>query len=241
MPGRGGGRRSEPATPEQVARTAAAPEPRGATRASVAVSGTGRLAAFSDGVLAIVMTLLVLDLRVPSEGQAGRGLGHYLLDQWPSYVAYVASFLVVGIIWLNHHAVLALLARSDHGLRVLNLLVLAAVSVIPFPTALLAEYAAGRHSVSDQRVAVLVYGGVMVAMSLLFNLFWRRIRAHPELRHAGITLADLRSRHRRFNVGLLLYPVVTLLGLLDVRVFLAGLLALAVLYLLPNSDPNTAS
>jgi uncharacterized membrane protein len=212
----------------------------GATRAVVSVAGTDRLATFSDGVLAIVMTLLVLDLRVPAEGQAEGGLLGYLARQWPSYVAYLASFLVIGIIWLNHHTVLALLDRSDHGLRVLNLLLLAAVSVIPFPTALLADYTTGTHDRADQRVAVLVYGGVMVAMSLLFNLLWRRVRAHPELRRPGITLADLRARHRRFNLGLTLYPVVTLVGLLDVRVFLAGLLALAGLYLLPNSDPNTA-
>jgi len=198
-----------------------------------------RLEAFSDGVLAIVMTLLVLDLRVPGAGQARDGLAHYLLEQWPSYTAYLASFLVVGIIWLNHHAVLGLLGRADHGVRVLNLLLLAAVSVIPFPTALLADYTAANHRAADQRVAVLVYGAAMVVMSVFFNLLWRRIRSHPDLRHPGITITHLRSRHRRFNAGLALYPVVTLLGLLDVRIFLAGLLALAFLYLLPTADSDT--
>lgn len=215
-------------------------QPEAAPADRVGPTGVARLEAFSDGVLAIVMTLLVLDLRVPGAGQASDGLGHYLLRQWPSYTAYVASFLVVGIIWLNHHAVLGLLARADHGVRVLNLLLLAAVSVIPFPTALLADYTAARHSAADQRVAVLVYGAVMIAMSVLFNLLWRRIRSHPELRHPGIALADLRTRHRRFNAGLALYPAVTLLGLLDVRIFLAGLLALAFLYLLPTADSDTA-
>lgn len=162
-----------------------------------------------------------------------------MLEQWPSYTAYLASFLVVGIIWLNHHAVLGLLGRADHGVRVLNLLLLAAVSVIPFPTALLADYTAANHRAADQRVAVLVYGAAMVVMSVFFNLLWRRIRSHPDLRHPGITIAHLRSRHRRFNAGLALYPVVTLLGLLDVRIFLAGLLALAFLYLLPTADSDT--
>lgn len=182
------------------------------------------------------MTLLVLDLRLPRPGQADDGLRHYLLSQWPSYVAYLASFLVVGIIWLNHHAVIGLLARSDHGVRVLNLLLLASVSVIPFPTALLADYTAAHHTRADQRVAVLVYGAAMAAMSVMFNLLWRRIRSHQELRHRGIGMDDLRSRHRRFNAGLALYPAVTLLGLLDVRIFLGGLLALALLYLLPTAD-----
>jgi len=198
-----------------------------------------RLEAFSDGVLAIALTLLVLDLRVPGEGQADAGLAAYLRGQWPSYAAFAASFLVIGIIWLNHRAVLSLLARADHGIRVLNLFLLAAVSIIPFPTSLLAEYAIGHHSRADQRTAVLVYGGVMVAMSGLFNLLWRRVRAHPELRRPGTTLESLRTRHVRFNVGLATYPLVTLIGLLDVRLFLVGLLVLAFLYLLPagESDP----
>ncbi len=79
----------------------------------------------------------------------------------------------------------------------------------------------------------------MVAMSGLFNLLWRRVRAHPELRRPGTTLESLRTRHVRFNVGLATYPLVTLIGLLDVRLFLVGLLVLAFLYLLPagESDP----
>ena len=97
----------------------------------------GRLEAFSDGVLAIVITLLILDVKVP---QGARGhLGESLRDQWPQYVAYLMSFFIVGIIWLNHHATVQLLAHTDHGVQVLNLLLLLPVSVLPWPTALLAE------------------------------------------------------------------------------------------------------
>jgi uncharacterized membrane protein len=99
----------------------------------------GRLEAFSDGVLAIVITLLILDVHVPV-GHEGT-LGTALAEQWPQYVAYLVSFLIVGIIWLNHHATINLLARTDHRLQVLNLLLLLPVSVLPWPTALLAEYA----------------------------------------------------------------------------------------------------
>jgi uncharacterized membrane protein len=194
---------------------------------------TGRLEAFSDGVLAIAATLLVLDLHRPPQGQGSEDLAHYLQMQWSSYLAYLASFLVIGVIWLNHHAVIQLLVRADHGIQVLNLLLLTAVSVIPFPTALLAEYTTSDHNHADQKIAVLVYGGIMTLMAVLFNLLWRRIRSHPELRHPDITTTDLQTRHRRFNAGLVLYPTVTALGLLNVGVFLGGLLALAVLFLLP--------
>jgi uncharacterized membrane protein len=98
----------------------------------------GRMEAFSDGVLAIVITLLILDVKVPvaAVGHLGRELAH----QWPQYTAYLLSFLIVGIIWLNHHATVQLLARADHTVQVLNLLLLLSVSILPWPTAVLADY-----------------------------------------------------------------------------------------------------
>ena len=115
----------------------------------------GRMEAFSDGVLAIVITLLILDIKVPlgADGRLAEELGR----QWPQYLAYLMSFLIVGTIWLNHHATVALLARADHPTQVLNLLLLLPVSVLPWPTALLASYA-GDGNAGDQRVAVVVYG-----------------------------------------------------------------------------------
>src|SRR4051812_23724801 len=97
---------------------------------------TGRLEAFSDGVLAIVITLLILDIKVPVD--AAGHLGADLLEQWPRYVAYLSSYLIVGIIWLNHTATIRLLVRTNHTLQVLNLLLLLPVSILPWPTALLA-------------------------------------------------------------------------------------------------------
>jgi uncharacterized membrane protein len=129
----------------------------------------GRMEAFSDGVLAIVITLLILDVKVPqnAEGHLGRALA----QQWPQYTAYLVSFFVIGIIWLNHHATVQLLARTDHRLQVLNLLLLLPVSVLPWPTAVLAEYLRD-GTTGDQRVAVLLYGLANCAMALAFNVFW---------------------------------------------------------------------
>ena len=95
-----------------------------------------RLEAFSDGVFAIAVTLLVLDLGVPAPGIGS--LGHELLAQWPSYAAYVISFLTIGIIWINHHAAFSRLRVVDHSILMWNLALLLTVSVLPFTTSLMA-------------------------------------------------------------------------------------------------------
>src|SRR5947208_9776517 len=91
----------------------------------------GRIEAFSDGVIAIAITLLVLDIRVPEPG-AGASLAHRLAQQWPSYAAYVVSFLTIGIIWINHSAMLRRLASVDHSVLFLNLMLLLTIGVLPF-------------------------------------------------------------------------------------------------------------
>jgi uncharacterized membrane protein len=193
----------------------------------------GRLEAFSDGVLAIVITLLILDIKVPV-GQDGT-LGSALARQWPQYVAFLVSFLIVGIIWLNHHATINLLRRTDHKLQVLNLILLLPVTVLPWPTALLAEYT-HEGTPGDRRVAVLVYGVASSAMSASFNVLWRYLLRHPELHKPQVTNELLAVRNRRYNAGLAAYPIATVLGLVSVPLFLALMLALALLYLLPTPD-----
>jgi TMEM175 potassium channel family protein len=198
----------------------------------------GRLEAFSDGVLAIVITLLILEIHVPApEGPDGaRGeLGSRLLQEWPHYLSYLLSFLIVGIIWLNHHAMFNLLQRTDHKIRVLNLLLLLPITVLPWPTDLLATYAKD-GTAADQRLAVLIYGMTSSAMAVAFNVLWRYLRRHPELHKPHVTPELLAVRNSRYNVGLAAYPIATLLGLLSVPLFLGLMLALALLYLLPTPD-----
>ena len=197
---------------------------------------TGRLEAFSDGVLAIVITLLILDIRVPVDARGH--LGSELADQWPRYVAYLSSFLIVGIIWLNHHATIRLMARTDHAVQVLNLMLLLPVSVLPWPTAVLAEYAR-QGTVGDQRLAVVLYGATSSLMAVAFNIMWRYLLRHPELMHSHVAAGTLAVRNRRYNIGLATYPVATLLGLLSVPLFLALMVGLALLYLLPTPDVRT--
>jgi uncharacterized membrane protein len=112
------------------------------TEPDVPVTSSRRLEAFSDGVFAIAITLLVLDLAVPPREHApdGESLASALGHQWPSYFAYLVSFLVIGIIWVNHHAVFDRVRLVDRPVMFVNLALLLVVSAIPFPTHLLAEY-----------------------------------------------------------------------------------------------------
>ena len=193
----------------------------------------GRLEAFSDGVFAIVITLLILDIKVPvvESGHPGSALAH----RWPQYVAYLMSFLIVGIIWLNHHATINLLARTDHRLQVHNLLLLLPVSILPWPTALLAEYTRD-GSAGDQQLTVIIYGLTSTLMAVMFNLLWRYLLRRPELHKAHVDPATLRVRNQRYNLGLAVYPVATAPGLINTTLFLTLMLALAALYLLPTPD-----
>ena len=95
---------------------------------------TNRLEAFSDGVLAVAITLLVLDIRVPDPGSGGHSLAHNLLHAWPNYAAYVTSFITIGIIWVNHHAMIGRLREADHTILVLNLFLLLSIGLLPFAT-----------------------------------------------------------------------------------------------------------
>ena len=114
-------------------------------------------------------------------------------NQWPQYVAYLSSFLIVGIVWLNHHATMNLLALTDLRIQVLNLLLLVTVSVLPWPTALLAEYTRD-GTIGDQRTAMLIYGLTSTAMAFAFNALWRYLLRHPELQKRQVSKAMLEVR-----------------------------------------------
>jgi uncharacterized membrane protein len=129
---------------------------------------TGRLEAFSDGVFAIAITLLVLDIVLPAG--AGRHLLRSVADLWPSYLAYVASFSTIGALWLGHNAITEYLDRVDTVFVRLNLLFLLFVAFLPFPTRLFAEYI-GRNS--PERVAVTIYGLTLLLASTLLLTLWR--------------------------------------------------------------------
>jgi uncharacterized membrane protein len=138
-------------------------------------SETVRVEAFSDGVFGIAMTLLVIEIKVPShELVAANGLAHSLAALWPSYLAFVTSFVTVLVIWAHHHWMFALINKNDHAFLYWNGLLLLFVTFVPFPTALLAEYLL--HP--EARVAANLYTGTFLAISLAFGALWR----HASLR-----------------------------------------------------------
>ncbi len=190
----------------------------------VRVSPTNRIEAFSDGVLAIAITLLVLEIKVPHGGH----LLPALLEQWPSYLAYLASFATIGIIWLNHHAFFGRVRFIDRQLQFWNLALLLAVSFLPFPTAVLASYV--DRGGADARVSVAFYGLVGVLMTLPWVPMWRRLARRPALFEPGHTAALARTEARRAWVGVYAYAGCVAVGLLVPVLALVLFLVIALFY-----------
>jgi uncharacterized membrane protein len=201
---------------------------------AASTSDTGRLETFADGVMAIAITLLILEVRVP-EHESGR-LGHALLDAWPSYAAYVTSFLTIGVIWVNHHRMFNVIERSTHAFLMLNVVFLMAVSFLPFPTALVADAIRAHDGV---RIATFVYGGTMVLIAVMFNLVWGYASAGHRLLVEGLELESIRKGTRSYRRGPLLYLVLTLLAVINPFISLAAFAALAAYWLLPTAGPGS--
>lgn len=194
---------------------------------------TGRLESFSDGVIAVAITLLVLNITVPTVEATHHGvdLGHALGAQWPVYAAYVTSFFTIGIIWINHHVMVNRLARPDHSILMLNLVLLLSIAVIPFGTSLLAEYLREGHGA---KLAAAVYGGILLLMALAFSLLDRQIYLHrPHLLKGDLTLEQRRRILARARLGLVPYVIATALAAVSPYATLAICLGLAVFYALP--------
>ncbi len=193
------------------------------------MSETSRTETFSDGVIAIAATLLVLDLRVPVRDTLHGSLAAALGREWPAYVAYVTSFLVIGIIWVNHHAVFELLGRVDRITLFLNLMLLMTVVAIPFTTALLSEYlTAGGH---DGTVAALVYSAVMLAMSFGFSTLYTYVALRPALLAEGVDAQGVRGSIVRFSaVGIALYLLTIVIAAVSAPLCLLAHLLIALYY-----------
>jgi len=204
------------------------------------VSVTNRIEAFSDGVLAIAITLLVLDLRVPVRDTLHGSLTTALAQEWPAYAAYVTSFLVIGIIWVNHHTVFELVGRVDRIVLFLNLLLLMSVAAIPFTTSLLSEYllAGGANA----RTAALVYSAVMLAMSCGFAALYTYVAWRPALLADGVDPVAVRASIVRFSaVGILLYVATLVVALFSAPLCLLAHLLIALYYCVQQIRPGRRS
>ena len=164
---------------------------------------TQRLEAFSDGVIAIAITLLVLTLKVPHVGKGD--LFNALTDIWPSFVAFLISFVVIGIMWVSHHSMFERIASVDRGLLFLNLGLLLGIAFLPFPTSLLATYL--REGGDNSHLAAAFYSSTMVGIGVAFLLMWAHLARHPELLISGISPDRIRVAMRRSLVSPVVYGI----------------------------------
>jgi len=198
---------------------------------------TNRLEAFSDGVIAIAITLLVIEIHVPTHDEIhdNGDLWGALWDLWPSYLGYLISFIVIGIMWANHHNIFKHMVRVDHYLVLINTLFLLFVGFIPFTTGLLAEYLG--HE--GEKTATIAYTGWFFLTAIVYNLLWRypsqfrRNLLDPETDPAAVAAIT-----RRFNLGPPSYGFAFLVAFVYPPASLAIIAILALLYALPSNAPD---
>lgn len=189
---------------------------------------TNRIEAFSDGVFAIAITLLVIEIEVP---RAGSALGPELLALWPSYLAYAVSFTVIGAIWINHHAMFDHIVRADHKLLLLNTFHLMFIAFIPFPTAVLAQ---ALQDVTNAPLATAFYGATLTALGVLVTAMWHYAARDHRLLGDKISREEAKGRGRRYLVGPVGYGIATVVAFKAYWLALAFFVGLNVFFLWPR-------
>ncbi len=197
---------------------------------------TQRIEAFSDGVFAIAITLLIIEIGVPHV-TGDESLSEALGDLWPSYGAYVLSFVMIGIYWVNHHSLFRLFVRTDHFFLMLNVFFLMAIAFLPFPTAVLGEYL--NDSVErDSAVRLYSLGLLLPAFGWIVVWLYANARGLVDERLAPEYVRFLTVQYLLSNV---LYAGALMLSFLDAWVALALVTGLTLLYMLPPRRPRYTS
>lgn len=192
---------------------------------------TGRIEAFSDGIFAVAITLLVLNIKPPASvlpDYGMPGLWDALLGNWQSYLAFLTSFLTIGIMWMNYHRLFTLIRYSDDILLVLNLLLLLFIVFVPYPTMVLAEYIQ-RGSL----LAAQFYSGTYVLMAICFNGLWRYASHKKRLVGKQVSDAEVRAITWQYSFGPISYLLAFGLAFWSAPVSLGFNLLLALFYLIP--------
>jgi uncharacterized membrane protein len=196
--------------------------------------GTGRIEAFSDGVFAIAITLLVLDIRVPES--SFHDLWRGIADQWPAYLAYATSFITIGGLWMAHHGILRRLAFADAVVMRVNLVLLMAVSFLPFPTRLLGE---AFNDTSAERAAVIFYGLSLLVIALLFRGLWAAVVRDRSLIRPEVSDAEIAGIVQRTTPNLGFYAGVIAIAILVPKAAAVGYLLIAIRAVMrAPSDPG---
>jgi uncharacterized membrane protein len=185
-----------------------------------------RVETFSDGVFAIAITLLVLTIAVPTNY---RELGHQLADRWPSLAAYVVSFAIIGIMWLNHHSLFSSFERIDRGLFYLNLLLLLTITFLPYPTGVLGEALARGQGAET---AAVFYGVTMAVNAYAWSALWLYASSRRRLLHASFPEEERALATLLFTIGSVMYTLAIGVAFLNAYAFLALQAAFAIYYAL---------
>lgn len=195
-------------------------------------SETARVEAFSDGIFAIAITLLVLEIRVPPPDLTGHGstLLPALLRLWPSYLGYLISFFTIGIMWVNHHSMFVLIRRTDRYFLLISVFFLMCIAFLPFPTAVLAEYLA---EPKGRRVAVALYSATFVLIAVAYNTLWWYAVRGGRLLHEKADQEAVRNISRRYMMGPIAYAISFALAFINVWASLAVHGLLATFFVLP--------
>ena len=202
---------------------------------------TNRLEAFSDGVFAVAITLLVLNIKIPGidlpldKLPPDANLWNTLGNEWPMLAAYVTSFATIGIMWLNHHRLFTYIKRIDTGLVLLNLLLLMFIVFVPVPTALLAEYV----ELPDQHAAALVYSGTFVLTACCFNFLWRYASYHNRLIGKNVDARAVEDISKQYLFGPLVYLIAFALAFVSTTATIIASFALALFFALPPRVPRS--
>lgn len=207
----------------QKSRTAAEPD-------------TQRLEAFSDGIFAIAITLLILEIKVPqvnpTEGIPSLVSGLFAL--WPSYFAYIFSFVMIGIFWANHHYVFQLYERSDSTFKLLNLFFLMCISFLPFPTAVLAEYIT---DAPQRKTAITLYALGLFLSVLTWLFLWLYASRHRRLLSRHLDDKFIAHLTRKYIFTSALYGFALVLSFWNGIAGLVLCVGLTFLYALPQKTP----
>jgi TMEM175 potassium channel family protein len=199
--------------------------------------GKNRLEAFSDGVFAIVITLLVIEIRPPEVGE-GESLAAALWDLWPNYVGYLVTFVVIGVMWLNHHRIFEQVIRCDGPLLLLNLNLLLWTALLPFPTAVMAEYLPeGGHRAET---AMALYGGVLLVCAVSFSALYSWVIHDARIIGSLPPPEVVRAARIRFSIGIAFYAIAFALSWVSPYVALSLQATMALYYAFDQASVATA-
>lgn len=221
----------------------ATPEPLNESRVERTqdIKETGRLEAFSDGVFAVAITLLVFNIPIPHSFPADqKDAWGYIGMLWPQYLAYVLSFVTILIMWSNHHLIFRLIQRTNQLFLMLNGLLLMSITFLNFPTGLLgASLQNASNGSGGAGVAAFIYNGTLIVISVLFNVLWRYATYKGRLLDSRADPALVATIHRQYRVGPFVYVVPFLLALPAYPLSIAIDIALAVYFALTGSIHRT--